>query len=281
LLTDGALEDLAAAGVRIGVSLDGDRAGNNRHRLFRGGRSSYDQVLSALDRLRAMPESFGGILSVIDLANDPISTYESLLEHQPPAIDFLLPHGNWVTPPPGREPDSSSPYGDWLSIAFDRWYDAPHRETRVRLFEEIINGVLGGDSTSEAIGLSPVGLIVVDTDGALEQVDALRSAFPGARGTGGLNVFDNTLDHALDHAAVIVRQSGVAALSEICLACDVHRICGGGYYPHRYGPDQGFRNPSVYCADLRRLIAHVGERVRRDVTGIVRRISDEKAFSPG
>jgi uncharacterized protein len=281
LLTDEALETLTAAGVQIGVSLDGDRVGNDRHRLFRDGRSSYDQVVRALDRLRAAPESFGGILSVIDLASDPVSTYESLVAHQPPAIDFLLPHGNWTAPPPGRGPDAGSPYGDWLSIAFDRWYNAPHKETRVRLFEEIINGVLGGDSGSEAIGLSPVGLIVVDTDGALEQVDALRSAFPGARGTGGLNVFDDTLDRALDHEAVIARQSGAAALSEICLACDIHRICGGGYYPHRYREGQGFRNPSVYCADLRRLIAHVSEQVLRDVTGIVRRISDEKAFSPG
>jgi uncharacterized protein len=281
LLTRESIPLLAAAGIRIGVSVDGDRVANDRHRLFRDGRSSYDQVLRALDWLRADPDHFGGILSVIDLANDPIATYESLMEHRPPAVDFLLPHGNWVAPPPGRRPDESSPYGEWLSIVFDRWYDAPHKETSVRIFEEIINGVLGGGSRSESIGLSPVSLIVVDTDGTLEQVDALRSAFPGARGTGGLNVFDDTLDQALDHEAVIARQSGTAALSEICLACDIHQICGGGYYPHRYGPDQGFRHPSVYCADLRHLIAHISQRVLTDVTGIVRRISDEKAFNPG
>ena len=34
-------------------------------------------------------------------------------------------------------------------------------------------------------------------------------------------------------------------------------ICGGGLYPHRYRHGEGFRNPSVYCDDLMRLITHV------------------------
>jgi uncharacterized protein len=38
-------------------------------------------------------------------------------------------------------------------------------------------------------------------------------------------------------------------------------VCGGGNYAHRYRADVGFRNPSVYCADLYRLIRHVAERI--------------------
>jgi uncharacterized protein len=44
------------------------------------------------------------------------------------------------------------------------------------------------------------------------------------------------------------------------------RICGGGLYPHRYRNGEGFRHPSVYCADLMRVISHVRDRVIRDVT---------------
>ena len=42
-------------------------------------------------------------------------------------------------------------------------------------------------------------------------------------------------------------------------------ICGGGLYPHRYRAGSGFRHPSVYCADLLRLITHVRDRVRGDL----------------
>jgi uncharacterized protein len=41
--------------------------------------------------------------------------------------------------------------------------------------------------------------------------------------------------------------------------------CGGGLYPHRYRSGSGFRHPSVYCADLMRLITHVRDRVGADL----------------
>jgi uncharacterized protein len=263
LLTSAALATLAGAGIRIGVSFDGDRAATDRHRRYASGRSSFAAVDAALRRLRDHPSAFAGVLSVVDLANDPVGTYEALLEYQPPMVDFLLPHANWGSPPPGSA-GGGAPYGDWLVAAFDRWYTAPVRETRVRFFEEVLNLVLGGQSHTEVVGLSPVATLVVNVDGSYEQVDTLRSAYPGAVDT-GLNVFAHDLDEALRHPAIMARQAGVAALSGTCRSCTLHRVCGGGYYPHRYRPGEGFRNPSVYCADLRRLITHAAGRLRADV----------------
>jgi uncharacterized protein len=264
LLTDAALATLAGAGIRVGVSFDGDRAATDRHRRNASGRSSFDAVDAALRRLRDRPSAFAGILSVVDLANDPVATYEALLAYEPPMVDFLLPHANWGSPPPGWAGGTTAPYGDWLVAAFDRWYGAPVRETRVRFFEEVLNLVLGGQSRTEAVGLSPVATLVVNVDGSYEQVDTLRSAYPGAVDT-GLDVFTHDLDEALRHPAIKARQTGVAALSDTCRSCALHRVCGGGYYPHRYRPGEGFRNPSVYCADLRRLITHAAGQLRADV----------------
>ncbi|UWZ50174.1 FxsB family radical SAM/SPASM domain protein [Dactylosporangium matsuzakiense] len=267
LLTERCVGLLADAGIRVGVSLDGDRVANDRHRRFRDGRSSAVAVRRGIEILRSRPAMYAGLLSVIDLANDPRATYEALLAHEPPAIDFLLPHGNWSHPPPGRPPDDSTPYGDWLIAVFDRWYDAPVQETRVRLFDQIIRGLVGFPSRSESIGLSPVSVLVVNTDGALEQVDTLRTAYPGAVAT-SLNVFDHPFDEALIHPDVVRRQGGLAALSEVCRECPVGRTCGGGYYPHRYRSGAGFDNPSVFCPDLFRLIRHIGGRVRADVASL-------------
>ena len=83
------------------------------------------------------PQAYAGILTVVDPALDPLETYESLLALRPPALDLLLPHGNWSTPPPHLD-GSGAPYGDWLCTVFDRWWGAGRRETRVRLFEECL-----------------------------------------------------------------------------------------------------------------------------------------------
>ncbi|MEV4255087.1 FxsB family cyclophane-forming radical SAM/SPASM peptide maturase [Spirillospora sp. NPDC049652] len=253
--------------IRVSVSLDGDERGHDRHRLHADGRGSYAETAAGLRRLTAGPyrRLFTGLLATVDLANPPVETYEALLEFRPPAVDFLLPHGNWDTPPPGRDPASAgTPYGDWLTAVFDRWTAAPRRETHVRLFRELIALSLGRPSTSEVVGLSPAAMVVVETDGTIEQVDTLKSAYEGAAAT-GLHVGRDGFDAALALPATAARQIGADALSETCLACPVGSVCGGGQYVHRYRTGSGFKNPSVYCRDLFRLVSHVRDAVSRDL----------------
>lgn len=261
------LEMFARLGVRVSVSLDGDQRANDRHRRYPSGRGSHTDVLHAL-RLLNLPayrDLFAGLLCTIDLDNDPVQTYETLLAFHPPSMDFLLPDGNWSTPPPRRsEASTAAPYADWLTAVFDRWYSAPRRETDLRFFSEILNLVLGGGSVVESVGLSPVSLIVIETDGSIEQVDVLKSAYAGAPET-GLDVFQHSFDMALTHPSIVARQLGWGALSDTCRQCTIATICGGGLYPHRYRSGSGFRNPSVYCPDLFSLIRHIRDRVAADL----------------
>jgi uncharacterized protein len=261
------LRTLARHQIHIGVSLDGDRAAHDLHRRYANGRGSFDTVQHNLLLLNQQhPELFTGLLCTIDLRNDPVTTYQALLEFQPPTVDFLLPHGNWSALPPGLDPtDPATPYGDWLAAVFDRWYAPARQETVIRLLAEIMNLILGGASRTETIGLSPVAVVVVNTDGRLEQVDTLRSSYSGAVGT-GLDIFTSPFNAALAHPGVVARQIGLAALADQCQACRVRRVCGGGYYPHRYRRGVGFRNPSVYGRDLIRLIDHVHGRIKADLT---------------
>jgi len=272
LLNEPTLQVLLTSSVEVGVSLDGTPEDNDRHRRWANGRGSHDTVAGALRLLsltRYRP-AFAGLLCTVDVDADPVECYEALLRHSPPTIDFLLPHGNWSRPPPRPAGRSPTPYGDWLVAVFDRWFGAPQQETRIRLLEELINLTLGGASRSEHLGLSPVAVAVIESDGSIEQVDSLKSAYPGASAT-GLHLFTNSFDEALTHPGIMARQLGRAALCETCLACPVHQICGAGHYAHRYKVGSGFLNPSVYCADLTRLITHVQRRlateIRARVTG--------------
>ncbi|MFI7666186.1 FxsB family cyclophane-forming radical SAM/SPASM peptide maturase [Nocardia sp. NPDC049526] len=267
LLSAAYLDLFTEYNVRVGVSLDGDRAANDRHRLYRNGRSSYDQVIASLDRLR-QPQYralYSGLLCTVDIANDPIAVYRGLLEQQPPRMDLLLPHSNWEHQPPGlripRDPDTPAQgggeYAQWLIAMFDAW-NADGRPVPLRTFESVVAAMYGRPSTAEAIGLDPVDLLVIETDGTLEQVDSLKTAFEGAAAT-GLNVWDNSLDEAAVLPGITVRRDGIDGVSATCRSCDVVQVCGGGFYPHRYRPGTEFDNPSVYCSDLKEMIDHVAE----------------------
>ncbi|MFF9779935.1 hypothetical protein ACF1HJ_40620 [Streptomyces sp. NPDC013978] len=163
-------------------------------------------------------------------------------------------------------PTAATPYADWLRQVFDRWYDAPVRETGIRLFEELMAGVLGGSMRTESVGLAPATLAVIETDGSIEQSDSLKVAYEGAPET-GLDVFRHSFDEVLDEPLVRQRQSGAAGLGPTCGRCPLVTVCGGGLFAHRYAPGSGFRNPSVYCADLAALILHIRGRVRADLPG--------------
>lgn len=268
LLDQNVLDMLRGERVKIGVSLDGTAADHDRRRRYSNGLGSHAAVDRALrllgtDRYREM---FAGLLCIVDPTTDPIACYEALLAHQPPAIDLLLPHANWDNPPPRPDGGGSTPYADWLIAIFDQWFGASQMPTRIRLFEDLLALVLGGTSRSEQVGLSPVAVVVVETDGAIEQVDSLKSAYEGACGT-GLSVLRDSFDSALEHPGVVARQIGTAALSEACLSCHHKDVCGGGHYAHRYRGEAGFDNPSVYCLDMIKIISHVGSRVEAGLKG--------------
>jgi uncharacterized protein len=279
LLTPRTARELAAAGIRVGLSLDGGLARHNRARVDHAGRPSWPAAAEGLRLLARHPEIYAGVLCTVDVAADPVEVYESLLGFAPPALDLLLPLGTWTDPPPALPPASrhaprartGTPYGDWLCAVFDHWFDAGRTRApgtrepgthhpRIRLFEEILVLLLGAPAATEAIGLSPSACAVVETDGAIEQTDALKSAYDGAAAT-GLDVFRHTFDDALEHPGFAARQIGASALAPVCRGCPVGRVCGGGHYPHRYAAGSGFRNPSVYCADLERTIRHVARRL--------------------
>jgi uncharacterized protein len=265
-LSDPYLRLFDELGVRVGVSLDGAQDDHDRHRRFASGRGSHAAVTAGLQRLTQgqYGHLFSGLLCTIDLRSDPVATYEALAAFGPPMIDFLLPHGTWKSPPPGRLPDSAqTPYADWLLRVFDHSYRAP--KTRVRLFEEIMHLLLGGESEAEMVGLAPARVVVIETDGAIEQADTLKAAYPGAPQT-GLHVARDPIDAALQLPEIAARQLGERALAAACRGCRIRQVCGGGLYAHRYRPGTGFANPTVYCPDLMRLIDYIRGVISEDIS---------------
>jgi uncharacterized protein len=260
-------ELMLAARMTVGISTDGPPVLNDRFRIDHAGRGS-GQVLE--DKIRLITSEryrpiFAGFLCVINLDVDPLTIARYLLSADSPiasdwpAVDFMLPHNNHTHPPPGKADPASTPYADWLIPVFDYWFDEARRGN-IRLFNAIVKTLLGAPSDVESFGLSPVDLVVVETDGTIEGVDTLKSTFQGAAAL-GFNVFADDFETIARHANVRRRQIGMDALCATCRACPIVHVCGGGYLPHRYSAENGFDNPSVYCSDLMKLIHHVATKV--------------------
>jgi uncharacterized protein len=106
-----------------------------------------------------------------------VAVYESLIALEPPRINFLLPHATWEHPPDRGA--GAAEFADWLIAIFDRW-EADDRPVRIRTFDSVVSTLCGGPSETEALGLAPASLAVIETDGSYEQDDSLKNAYDGA-----------------------------------------------------------------------------------------------------
>jgi uncharacterized protein len=259
-------ELMSSEGISVGVSLDGPQHVNDVYRLDHKGRGTSKRIEAKLKLLLSprFHHLFSGLLCVVNPETDPEEVLDHFLSFEPHSIDFLLPLNNHDSPPKGHEGGSQDTlYGDWMIRCFNHWIASGTR-TRVRYFESIIRMLCGNSTSVESIGLLPVDIIVVETNGAIEAVDSLKSAFSGAAQL-GFSVHSHSFDEVAAHYAVRIRQLGADGLCETCQRCKVVDVCGGGYYPHRYSKANGFSNPSVYCADLMKLIGHINRVVADEI----------------
>lgn len=256
--------------IAVSVSIDGHRQAHDKHRGDHAGRGSYDRVIKGLDLLKTTaPENLIGLLAVLDVTNDALEVFDSLGSLGVDHVDFLLPHHNWDNPPPRPDGDPVA-YGRWYWEIYKAWTSDLHPNVQVRFLANIVNQLAGGVSLFEEMTLSPVTLITVATDGALEAVDSIKSTASGVQSL-GLNVHTDSFDAALVHPLVNIRQSGEDQLCAKCLACEFKRECAGGYFPHRWGGrERRFANPSVYCTDLFWLVT----RIRDDLVARRRKRED-------
>jgi uncharacterized protein len=264
LLTKEVLKVFEEENIAVSLSLDGPKETNDRHRKTRRGRSSFAKTSRALNLLKERTNIFSGIIAVIDPHVAPETLFEFFNSHRPPKLDFLLPDAHHLRPPQGRDVQPNL-YVDWLIRAFDLWFDF-YPQLRVRTFEAILDAAAGLPSGTDAFGLGDVSLITIETDGSYHDLDVLKVVGQGATRLEG-SVRDTDIAAVADSAAIashrrLLRKEGLCAT---CQECPEVEICGGGSLPHRYGPN-GFDHPTVYCAEMLALIAHIRGRLREGLS---------------
>lgn len=263
LITDEIAKIIHERQIFVGISIDGSQAHNDLHRIDFRGRSTYHATLKGIETLKNhAPDFIGGILSVIDLRNDPIETFDAIAKLGIPNIDFLLPHHNWNNPPPRSEAAIEPEYARWYLAVWRHWTRGPHSNVRVRFLDNLVARLTGHPGLYEQMSLSPPALVTINPNGDYEGVDTLKSSGAQAQKT-GLNIWSNTFDDFLATTAYTSRQKWPDMLPTPCHSCDLSRICVGGYLPHRYSRTMGLDNRSVYCEDLYMLIRSIRDDIKK------------------
>ena len=281
-ITEEILDKMAYLGVRLGVSADGLQQFHDKNRIYPNKKGSYADVRRGIvtlaqyergDVAKGRPPRrgvYGGLLCYINLDADPLATYRTLtqMSYDPPNLDLLLPLATWDDPPPGYTDDRTrTPYADWLIPIYDEYtmnQDSQYKKPkhRIRIFDAITELVLGRPSRVEYLGLTPPTNVVVETNGEIQSVDALKTVAEGEPSL-GLHVSRNTFEDALNHPKTVGRRAGFEGLAAECQRCELVEICGGGYYGERYSSGNGYDNTSVYHPDLVKLITHIRTSVRQ------------------
>ncbi|WP_462186875.1 radical SAM protein, partial [Frankia sp. CcWB2] len=250
--------------IEIGVSIDGPAEIHDAARVDRRGAGSHERVVSGIDCLRRHGVGMGA-LAVVQFGADSVSIHRHITSLGFRTMNYLLPDFTHDTVAEVRRAHGPTPCADYLLPVFDEWWVNDPVSTRIPLFVAVSRLVLGGRSNIDMVGNEPFGFVFIEPDGAVEDLDALRVCRHGMAGT-GLNVFANDVSDvgalsSLHRAAMF---DGLPVPTG-CQTCPEATTCSGGYLPHRWSSNAAFDNPSVWCADLLALFAHVRKRLDVDI----------------
>lgn len=266
LLSDDIIDALVAYDVGVSISIDGPAETHDQFRVDHRGGGSHSKVADAIARLRARPDAqplFAGVLAVIDPRTDPAAVYESLKATGAPGIDVLVRDGNWDKLPFGKTAPETTEYGSWLVGLLDAYLGDAH-PPRLRLLDDLLRLILGGQSQKEGVGLSDYGILVIEPDGEVQKNDTLKVAHAGAdRFETTWNVHRDRLTDILASPAYADYHAQQQPTSRLCRTCPELRICGGGMVAHRWRGGSGYNNPTIFCADQKHLIAEMRRVVAR------------------
>lgn len=242
--------------ISITISVDGPKQLHDSRRKTAGGRETYNSVMRSIKLLTHNGLKIG-FLSVADPESDPREIYQFFSQElKTPHFDVLIPDENHDT----LNPKSISLF--YIGL-FDTWYDDPNRGS-IRLFENMIRGLLGKQSTGESIGFGPISTTTLLPNGDLEPLDVLRIA-GGKETKASCNILQHDLDSIQKDPKWLSIVSQSVDLTEKCISCPWAHACGGAFMPTRYSSKNGYKNESVYCNDLQKIFAHIWSRIQKDL----------------
>jgi uncharacterized protein len=248
--------------IMVGVSLDGNESANDENRVYFNGKGTYSKVVNGIKVLQEAnlnrQVKFGGVISVINLSQDPVIFYHHFTKELGLNVfNVLLPDSNhdnywkYNSLPPMA-------YGGYLCSLFDVWVNDAG-EVNIPFFSSIVSLICGGLSSSETVGSMGSTAVSINTDGDFEVHDVLRMNDGYHENQRDFNVSCTNIED--------ITKTEIFELSRMdefppdlkvkCNKCPVFHICKGGFFGHRFSKEKGYMNHNVFCDALFKIITHI------------------------
>ncbi len=252
--------------VLVGVSLDGPAAVNDANRKTKNGRGTHHIVAEAVRQLVSASDQrlvrFGGLISVIDPHQDPFLMYNHFTKDLGVrSFNLLLPDADHDTYSKYYPSTPVEMFGDFLCQMYDIWIDDKNRPN-VPILRDALAVSVGRRSGTEQFGSGISPAVIVETNGSIQPHDVLRINGHGNRYA--LSVTDHQLTDILSDPIYAEATKEDRNRCEQCSNCPMWDMCLGGFVAHRYSSLRGYRNPSVYCEAIFRLISHAYFKLLND-----------------
>lgn len=251
--------------VYIGVSIDGPRDANDKNRVDKRMRGTYDRTIEGLRKLFHAYEmgriARPGALCVVDPdLTPPQELYDHLVKELGfRNIDFLLPDDNHDTMPVERR----MAFRSFMLELFECYRAETEREVSVRFFNKLLYALtmrpFFASELQRYFARKDV-VFTISSAGDIAPDDILRVADPALMKL-GLNVSTATLSDVLLNERLNMLSDVSFTLPTACQGCEWSSVCRGGDIYHRYRRGSGFDNPSVYCETLKSLFERLAETV--------------------
>lgn len=223
--------------IGVGVSLDGPEWIHDTNRITTSGKGSFDKAIKGIRLLQESEINFS-VLAVV--TKKSIQHFNELfsffIDNKIKKIDFL-PYVE-MTEHDGLYIDSleQGDYAEFMMHIFDLWLEQNDPSIVIRSLEEMVVGVLGGKPSLCSYNQGCSDFITINYDGTVSACDNLlgnedfifgdlRADSLGKILVGGkVKNFKKKLDMKLD----------------ICLGCNLLKLCNGGCTKYNYLSSNGF-----------------------------------------
>ena len=226
----------------VGVSLDGPKDTHNAHRHYPSGKGSFDNVMRGISLLKESGVSFAILV---------VWTKESL-GHEEEIFEFFVKNGIYkfdllpCISTDGKGPRSSltpNEFAKSMIKTFDLWWRLDNPEVRIRLFESVIRGVLGGKQNVCKFTGACASYCTLDYNGDIYPCDK----FVGISNFVFGNITKSGLANILNGERRRHFATQVQNLSDDCVKCKWKNVCNGGCTYHRYIPRRNLADKSYFC----------------------------------
>lgn len=238
--------------ITVGVSIDGTKESNDTYRIYKNGKSSYEEIVRGINFLADKnPDKFG-VLTVIDIAQSPDDVYNHYKELGLSNINLLFPDDT-------HDDDfvDDLKLGKWLVGMYDLWnVDTDKERVHIEQFIKLNGLMLGMHVNDEYYGKGKPNTFILETDGQLQANDPMRVCHNGMATT-EVNVYDDEIDDLYKLPISFMYYNNHDLLCDKCSSCELESVCAGGYVLNRYSKKSGFDNPSIFCKSLAYFICHV------------------------